>query len=611
VKQLPFACLGNQGTENVCAVSAFHSGFNRDCASYFGVQKQADGSYVFRTWAPEALGCSLCADFTDWEEGLPMAKITDGGIYECRVQDSRFPIEGARYKFKIYGKESACYKADPFARYCEKVPQTASVVRTDFSYTFRDEEYLKRRAKRYVATEPEMAYPLNIYEMHLGSFFRHPDGRYPSYIEIADKLVPYLRQMGYTHVEFLPLFEHPRDDSLGFLATGFFAPTSRFGTPEEFAALVDRLHNAGIGVILDYAPVCFDRSEHGLAAYDSKGAFEGQKEQGAKIGVFDLSKGEVQSFLVSAALYWIGSFHIDGMRLITEQEDPDTLNILKMLVDAVTSEYPDVLMVTETPGKKLFGKAPRLALKWYRAWTKDVFDYIRLDPIARMNHPAEMNFTRSPGKKFILPISHREVALGKRSLIEKTKGSYEQKFAQLRALFLFQMTYPGKKLSFMGNEYGQFREWTFDSELEWFMLGYDMHRRLQRFVSDLNHIYLTSAPLYEKDFDPSGFERFWTGGDCIGYRRYGSDGDERIVLISFAGVDSRPLTIPVSGKYSRYRVSIDTASELYTGKPCTRQTVYEAVESKGSYSLAVPAVACSGVILEADPQSKQSSDSFN
>ena len=591
---------------------AFHHGTDYSTYTYLGVNREKDGTYVFRTYAPNADAVSLVGDFADWEKGIPMLPVTDAGVFECRVKASGNNVEGARYKFKLtQGKESQ-FKTDPFAVYCEIAPRNASVVRTTFNHTFTDSAFLSRRAARYRAADAQMALPLNIYEMHLGSFLRHGDASYASYTEIAEKLVPYIRQMGYTHVEFLPVAEHSGNDALGFLTTGFFAPTSRHGTPDEFAALVDRLHGAGIGVILDFAPDRFAVCEHGLSRYDTGFVFERENAaEAGKCAYFDLARNEVRNFLISGAFYWIRRFHVDGYRVITEREDPDTIGFMQELLTAISQSFPDVLMITETPAKKLFGKAPKLAIKSYRAWTKDVFHYISLDPMARMNHPAELslkNESSASRKRFILPIAYEDVSGGKRSLIERMQGSYEQKFAQMRTLFMLQMTYPGKKLNFMGNEYGQFREWSHENELEWFMLGYDMHRRLQRFVSDLHHVYLTCAALYENDFTPDGFERILTGSDTVCYRRIGKK-SEALVLLSFAGVDLPDVLLPVSGRYSRYKVLADTANEAYTGKPSKRSTAFEAQCRGGKYYLAIPVTSLSGMLLVPDEASKQPSDS--
>ncbi len=613
-KQIPNTSVAREAMMIKEAGCAFHNGTNHRCHEYLGAHKEKDGTYVFRVWAPGAKKVGLCADFTDWIDGIPMLPVTEGGVFECRVKAEQNNVEGSRYKFKITGKKETVFKCDPYAAYSEIAPRNASVVRTAFHYTFTDERFLSARKERYHVQDMKMPIPLNIYEMHLGSFLRRGDGSYASYTEIADKLVPYVRQMGYTHVELMPIMEYPKDSSLGFLATGYFAPTSRFGTPDEFASLVDRLHAAGIGVILDFVPTCFSNEEHGLLRFDTGVLYESESApSNAEYSFFDLTRAEVKSFLISSALFWLRRFHIDGLRLVGEREDPDTLAFWQELIMTVSREFPDVLTITEMPDKMLFGKAPRTSVKWYCAWTKDVFDYITLDPMARMNHPAEMNLKNEQPlkKRFILPISHSDVSGGKRSLIERMQGSYEQKFAQMRTMFLFQMTYPGKKLSFMGNEYGQFREWTHDRELEWFMLGYDMHRRLQRFVSDLNHLYLTKKALYEKDFTSDGFERILMDGDVVAYKRYGNNGEKLVVVLSFAGSDINDLHLPVSGDYRRYRVILDTTAELYSGKHYRRQKAYETVCKDGKYYLAIPAISCSGLVLEPDPTSKQPCDQLN
>ena len=267
LEQCPKAadCKGTEMQQD--AGYRFHHGTYYSVYQYLGVNREKDGTYVFRTWAPGAESVSLCGDFVDWIDGIPMIEVTGGGVFECRVKANQNNVEGARYKFKITKKGVSVFKTDPLAKYCEIAPRNASVVRTTFNHTFTDAQFLKTRNERYDAADSRMSVPLNIYEMHLGSFLRRGDGSYASYTEIADKLVPYIRQMGYTHVEFLPVAEHSSQDELGFLTSGFFAPTSRHGTPDEFAVLVDRLHSAGIGVILDFAPDRFAVCEHGLSDY--------------------------------------------------------------------------------------------------------------------------------------------------------------------------------------------------------------------------------------------------------------------------------------------------------------------------------------------------------
>jgi len=603
----------SQGTvtkEDACY--RFHHSVNYSVYEYLGVNREKDGTYVFRTWAPGADSVSLCGDFADWVDGIPMLPVTDAGVFECRVKALQNNVEGARYKFKITKNDKTVFKTDPLAKYCEITPGNASVVRTAFNHTFTDGAFLSARDTRYIATDEEMSVPLNIYEMHLGSFMRHADGGYATYTEIADQLVPYIRQMGYTHVEFLPVAEHSSQDDLGFLTTGFFAPTSRHGTPDEFAALVDRLHAAGIGVILDFAPDRFAVCEHGLSEYAIAPVYECKEfPQGTKQAYFDFSRSEVRNFLISGAYYWIHRFHVDGYRVLTEREDPATLSFMQELLAGIAKTHPGIIMITEAPAKKLFGKAPKLAIKSYKAWTRDVLDYITLDPTARMNHPVELTLKtekENTRKRFILPIAYEDVSGGKRSLIERLQGSYEQKFAQMRTLYMLQMTYPGKKLNFMGNEYGQFREWCHDTQLEWFMLGYDMHRRLQRFVSDLNHVYLTCPPLYEKDFNSQGFERILTLGEMIAYRRFGCNNEEALVLLSYAAMDLSDLLLPVSGEYAAYEAVIDTSSDLYTGKRCPRDKRYKTVCIDGGYYLKVPVLALSGLLLVADQSTRQPSD---
>lgn len=589
----------------------FHRAENFKSYCYLGVHRMDDGSYVFRTWAPGALAVSLCSDFTDWTEGLAMQRLTEGGVFACVVSGDRLP-EGKKYKYRIVSAEGKVFlKSDPYAVYFEMVPGNASKVYTDLDFSFGDAYWMQNRGKCLGDEKNFYPHPLNIYQVHFGSFLRHPDGRYASYTEIADKLIPYVRQMGYTHVELLPVMEHPKDESLGYLSTGFFAPTSRFGTPREFASFVDRLHQAGIGVILDFNVSGFAYEEHGLSLYDGSAIYEyADDHPNGKYSFFDYRRPEVQSFLISSAMFWLAKYHVDGLQIGGGRNDPDMIAFLERFTVAVSEQFPDVLMIsgTSSAGRNRLSKKEKAGfdLKWRAGWTKDLFDYASLDPISRMNHPLELSLSEGQKlpRRFVLPISHYDVCVGKLSLIDRVQGSYDQKFAQMRTLFMFLMSYPGKKLNFMGNEYGQFREWSYDSELEWFMLNYDMHKRLQRYVSDLNHIYLTTPALYENDFSENGFKRLMVEGDVVAYNRYDLLDNEVIILISFAGEDRDNFLLPVSGKYSRYNVLIDTTSDAYTARPVRRSKTFETITQNGKMYLQIPAFSCSGILLKPDPFSK-------
>ncbi len=592
------------GEENLAAY-LFHQGTNFHAYEYLGCHTEREGDEYrtfFRTWAPNAKAAALVSDFTDWETGLPMTRVTDEGIWEVSVRSDK-PLTGSFYKFSVTGRDGVTrLKADPYAFASETRGKTASIVCPLHGHVWKDAKWLAKRSATVCPKQrgfrPKVNHfysaPLNIYEVHLGSWRTNDrssgDGdRYLNYREIADRLSAYAAEMGYTHVEWLPGMEHPLDESWGYQITGYYAPTSRYGTPEDFRYFVEKMHEAGIGVILDWVPADFPKDEHGLFEFDGQPLYEYQgadrmENRGWGTRCFDVGRPEVQSFLVSNALYWLREFHADGLRVdavssmlyLDYFKEPgewlpnsegnarnlEAVAFFKKLNGAVSAEFPDVLMIAEESTSWAMLTTPvkdgglGFSFKWNMGWAKDAFDYVATDPIARKYVHNKLTFPLmyAFSENFILPISHDEVTHGKKSVVDKCFGEYDDKFACMRTLLLCMMTMPGKKLLFMGTEFAQFREWDAANQLEWFMIDYPRHVEMQRFVKAINHYYLNTPALYEIDDGWDGFE--WIDPDqadlnIYSYRRRDKKGREVVVVLNFAPVlrENYRLEVPKMGRY--------------------------------------------------------------
>ena len=591
--------------ENLAAYY-FHQGTSDAAYRYLGCHvEMTDGlyRYTFRTWAPNALAVSVVGDKMGWQSGLPLTRVTDGGVYEgvFTAEDS---WEGTKYKFAVASHGGLHLKGDPYAFASEGGSGGASVICHPSTFAWEDAAYLQRRKNTVHPADGDFyRAPLNIYEVHAASFARHEDGSYLSYRELGDKLTAYLKYMGYTHVEFMPLAEYPFDGSWGYQVCGFYAPTSRFGTPEDFRYMVNAFHKAGIGVIMDWVPAHFPKDEWGLYEFDGQPLYEYQgrdRMESHSWGTrfFDLGREEIQSFLVSNALYWMREFHIDGLRVDAvasmlyldydrmpgewipnrygDHRNLEAIAFLQKLNSSIDREYPDVLMIAEE--STAWGGVTHpvsegglgFDLKWNMGFANDFFRYLSTDPLFRRYHHSALNFPMmyAYSERYILPVSHDEVVHGKCSLIGKIAGNYEEKFSTFRAAMMFLMSFPGKKMLFMGTEYGQFSEWNFADSLEWFMLDYPKHHSLREFVRALNQFYLSQSPLWESDFNPEGFS--WILPDeadrnLVAYTRYDREGKSLSAVISFSGTGQN-LMLPVSG--AAYRVVFD-ADGTEAGKEYT------------------------------------------
>ena len=565
------------------AAYLFHQGTNYKAYEYLGAHKTEEG-YIFRVWAPNAERVYVVGDFNNWTDICPMTRKTGGGIWEALLASDSVKI-GDKYKYKIYNNGREVCKSDPYGFSAELPPDTASVITDIDSYEWRDGGWLSHRKKKAGKFSSE---PLNIYEMHLGSWKRHDDGSFYTYGEIAAELAPYVKQMGYTHIELLPVMEHPYDGSWGYQICSYYAPTARHGSPKDFMAFVDSMHEAGIGVILDWVPAHFPKDEHGLYEFDGVPLYEYQgwdriEHEGWGTRRFDVGRNEVQCFLVSNAMFWIEKYHVDGLRVdavasmlyLDYDKRPgewlpnvygdnkclEAIAFFQKLNGWLEGKYPDVMMIAEE--STAWGNLTKFAdgglgfdAKWNMGWMNDSLAYIEEDPLFRKYHHEKMTFalTYSFNEKYVLSVSHDEVVHGKKSLLDKMWGDYWQKFAGTRAYLGFMMTHPGKKLLFMGSEFGQFIEWKYDDQLDWFLLDYESHSKLQHYVSELNHLYLKTPAMWQVDDSWDGFR--WIDADnrdqsIFSYRRIDKKGNEVIVLINFTPVvyEDFMLGVPYSGVY--------------------------------------------------------------
>ena len=557
----------------------FHQGTNYQAYKFLGCNlEHAEGKfrYYFRTWAPNAISVGLVSDFVGWEREVPLQRVTDSGIWEL-VYDSECSLEKQAYKFRITSESGVVDKGDPYARFSRGKDDGASLIFASSNFAWTDAAWMRKRNNTVTTKKGSyISAPINIYELHLGSFMRHKeDNRFLSYREVADVLVGYVKSMGFTHVELLPVTEFPYDGSWGYQVGAFYAPTSRFGDPDDFRYFINTMHSNGIGVIMDWVPAHFPKDRWGLYEFDGQPLYEYQgkdRQESRSWGTrfFDLGREEIQSFLISNALYYLEEFHVDGLRvdavasMLYLDYDRDAgewipnhygtnLNLegvafFQKLNSVIFSKHPSVLMIAEE--STAHGNLTRpvsegglgFNMKWNMGWANDFYEYVSTDPVFRkynhkaLNFPIMYAFTEN----YCLPISHDEVVHGKKSFVDKMHGSYEDKFRQMRASLLLMMTYPGKKLMFMGTEYAQFREWDYDNSLEWFMLDYPAHKQMQEYVRELNNFYLSTSELWDIDFDPSGFS--WILPDeneknTVVYRRINNKGDSVVVAINFSGAE--------------------------------------------------------------------------
>jgi len=493
---------------------------------------------LFAVWAPNAKRISVIGDFNGWNGCRnPMRCLGSSGVWELFIPGLK---DYDKYKFEIKSNTGqTLQKADPYAFFAELRPYTSSMVYNIDGYKWNDTKWLNNRKKKNPADGP-----MNVYELHPGSWRRahHDGGRMLSWLEMQEELIPYVKEMGYTHIELMPIMEHPFDGSWGYQVTGYYATTSRFGNPKEFMAFVDACHQNDIGVLLDWVPAHFPKDAHGLAQFDGTSLYEhADPKQGEHPDwgtlIFNYGRSEVKNFLIANALFWVKNYHIDGLRVdavasmlyldygknegewVPNQyggrENSDAVEFLKHMNSVITKEHPGVQMIAEesTAWEGVTRNADDdglgFAMKWNMGWMNDFLSYMSKDSVYRKHHHHELTFSMiyAYSERYMLPLSHDEVVHGKGSLVNKMPGDLWQKLANLRTTYSFMMGHPGKKLLFMGGEFAQFAEWYNAGSLDWFLLNdYEHHRQIHKFVKDLNHLYLKEKALWQKDFDPEGFQ---------------------------------------------------------------------------------------------------------
>ena len=580
------------------ALEVFHTGDSVRAYDFLGahlVNRNDKNGVVFRVWAPTARSVSVAGDFNNWNNEANYMYNIGYGVWEVFVEGVK---EFCAYKYCIeseYGDR--LMKADPYAFHAQTRPGQASVVYDIESYSWNDSEWFNKRKENNISSSP-----MNIYEIHAGSWRKYPDGNFFNYQKLADELIPYLKEMHYTHVQLMPIMEYPYDGSWGFQTTGYYAPTSRYGTPSDFMAFVDKLHGEGIGVILDWVPSNFPTDDFGLARFDGSPLYESNDPKTSKRDswgtcLFNYARFEVTSFLVSCAMFWLDKYHIDGLRIgalssmlyldygKTEgewepnkfggKENLDAVDFVKRLNTAVHMYHPDVMMFAEenTSWPKLTHKIEDGGLgfdfKWNMGWMNDMLHYMSLNPMWRpFNHDSlTFSFYYAFSEKFLLPISHDEVSHGKGSLIKQMPGKYDEQFAGVRAFITYMYAHPGKKLVFMGTEIGQFDEWNHEEAIQWDLLEFEKHKKLRTFFKELNKFYLDCKPLYELDTVWKGFD--WIHHDdytnsVIAFKRTDKNGDEIVSVCNFQPIRRDEYCIGVP-KYGLYDEVFNSDEERFGG----------------------------------------------
>lgn len=576
----------------------FHEGNLFQSHQLFGahILKDSDKVYTrFCVWAPNARQVRLVGDFNHWNGvGYELQRVNDEGVWIIIINQN---LEGNLYKYEIFSETGEILlKADPYAFFSELRPNTASVVLQLDSYQWQDSHWMQRREKTNFFSDPAV-----IYEVHAGSWKKKSNGDFLTYKELASELIPYVVEHGFTHIELLPLVEHPLDISWGYQGTGYYSVTSRYGSPSDFMYFVDQCHQHGIGVILDWVPGHFCKDAHGLYRFDGAHIYSYENENDRENYVwgtanFDLGKGEVHSFLISNAFFWMDYFHIDGFRMDAVANiiywpnsgesavNPFGVDFLKKLNKEVHEYNPTFLMIGEDSTDFPNVTAPvqydglGFDYKWNMGWMNDVLEYVETPPYFRRNVHSKITFSilYAYTEKFMLPFSHDEVVHGKKSLLDKMPGDYWEKFAQLRLLLGYMYAHPGKKLLFMGFEMGQFTEWKDKEQLDWNLLEYDMHRNLNTYVKELTKVYKRSKPLFELDHSWEGFE--WidvnnSDQSIFSFIRKGKKEDEFIVVLcNFTGISYEGYKVGVP-KPGEYREILNSDQAEYGGSDLINKKV--------------------------------------
>ena len=571
----------------------FYSG--RDCRAfdYMGAHpfvQDGEQGYLFRVYAPEAEKVSVMGEFNDWNRDADYMTRDEQGIWEKFIPN--IP-EYAAYKYSVWAKSGDVFdKSDPYGFHFETRPGNATKAYDLDGYEWGDASWLDWRKKHLPYSNP-----VNIYECHLGSWKMHEDGNFYSYRQLADELVPYVKEMGYTHIEFMPLTEYPFDGSWGYQVIGYFAATSRYGTPKDLMYLIDKAHQAGLGVIMDWVPAHFPKDGCGLVEFDGSHLYEyadplkmEHKEWGTR--VFDYGKVSTRNLLFSSAMFWIEKFHMDGLRVDAVasmlyldynrqgewrpnvhggRENLEAVDFLRLLNEYILTDHPDVMMIAEESTawpmvtKPGYDGGLGFNFKWNMGWMNDMLCYCSADPFFRkdMHDKITFSFMYAFSENYILPLSHDEVVHGKCSLISKMPPPYENQFGGLRALYGYMAAHPGKKMLFMGGEFAQFSEWAYQRGLDWMLMDYPAHRQMQAYVKALNHFYLATPQLWEQDTDWRGFE--WIShednrNNIIAFRRVAKDGSDIVVVVNFSPEEQQEyrIGVPITGTYEEIFTSDKT-----------------------------------------------------
>jgi len=584
-------------------VHLFHEGNLFKSYECFGAHIVKKGNKLgtnFTVWAPHAKCVSVVGDFNNWDGSLhKMDKMSSEGIWTIFIPDI---YQGTIYKYEILSNnDEVLLKSDPYAFYSELRPNTASVVYDISGYKWKDTKYQKQKLKKDVYEEPVL-----IYEVHLGSWRKKDNGDFYTYAELASELIPYVKEQGFTHIEILPLIEHPYDRSWGYQGTGYFSATSRYGNPHELMSFIDECHQQGLGVVMDWVPGHFCKDAHGLYMFDGSPTYEYESYDVRENEVwgtanFDLSKPEVKSFLISNAMFWLEHFHVDGFRVDAvanilywkkenkNEENPYAASFLRKLNEVVFDYDSKVLMIAEDSTDWPLVTAPTYEgglgfnFKWNMGWMNDVLTYMETSPVERKFHHNRMTFSflYAFSENFVLPFSHDEVVHGKRSLLNKMPGTYEEKFAQLKTLFGYYLSHPGKKLLFMGSEFGQFDEWKDLEQLDWMIKDYESHSKMNLFFKELLAIYKKNKSLYEVDNHWDGFS--WIDANNAEQsvfsfiRKAKSKEDYVIILCNFREISYDTYRIGVPYKH-RYKELLSSDYVQFGGESKINRSVIEAEE---------------------------------
>ncbi len=576
----------------------FHQGTNSHSYKYMGANFVDKDTVVFRVWAPNAKSVAVVGSFNNWSGSAHiMNRISEQGIYEIEISGVNVFDS---YKYRIFTENGASFdKSDPYAFHTETRPNNASKIYNIDNYKWSDKKWIEKREQTNPITSP-----LNIYELHLASWKTYSNGEPFNYRQIADELSEYVLDMGYTHIEIMPVTEYPFDGSWGYQVTGYFAPTSRFGTPDDFKYFVETFHNKGIGVIMDWVPAHFPKDANGLAKFDGKSCYEydnplkgEHKEWGTY--AFDYGRNEVISFLTSSAVFWVEEYHIDGIRVDAVasmlyldygrrdgewqaninggRENLEAVALLQNINKAVLSENKGVMMIAEESTAWPMVTKPDyvgglgFTFKWNMGWMNDSLTYASMDPYFRSFNHDKLTFGMyyAFSENFILPISHDEVVHGKASLLNKMPGDYENKFAGLRTFLGYMMSFPGKKLLFMGSEFGQFIEWNYAQELDWVLLDYESHRKTKDFVKTLNRYYKDNSEFWEIEDSWDGFR--WLNADdstrnIFSYLRTNEKGEQKAVILNFAPVKWENYVLGLPGDVTSLKVDVNSDWKEFGGK---------------------------------------------